>query len=119
MVDAFDAMTSARAYRSGRIPVEAISELRRCTGTDFDGTSVEALIAALPRLVATGEAVNLVMNGAVVEGRSAVTNQLVFTVSVDRVSFLAISAFDKPIAMCSSTSNSRLVNVRTTASRAG
>src|SRR5687768_5116868 len=33
--------------------------------------------------VATGEAVNLVMNGAVVEGRTAVTNQLVFTVSVN------------------------------------
>ncbi|HEV7233196.1 MAG TPA: DUF5801 repeats-in-toxin domain-containing protein, partial [Sphingorhabdus sp.] len=32
--------------------------------------------------VATGEAVNLVLNGSVVEGRSAVTNQLVFTVSV-------------------------------------
>ena len=51
VADAFDAMTSARAYRSGRMPVEAIAELRRCVGTDFDGVSVEALIAALPRLV--------------------------------------------------------------------
>jgi putative nucleotidyltransferase with HDIG domain len=55
VADAFDAMTSARAYRSGRIPVEAIAELRRCVGTDFDGPSVEALIAALPRLVAATE----------------------------------------------------------------
>jgi putative nucleotidyltransferase with HDIG domain len=55
VADAFDAMTSARAYRSGRIPVEAIAELRRCIGTDFDGPSVEALIAALPRLVAASE----------------------------------------------------------------
>jgi putative nucleotidyltransferase with HDIG domain len=55
VADAFDAMTSARAYRSGRIPVEAIAELRRCVGTDFDGPSVEALIAALPRLVAAPE----------------------------------------------------------------
>jgi putative nucleotidyltransferase with HDIG domain len=55
VADAFDAMTSARAYRSGRIPVEAIAELRRCAGTDFDGPSVEALIAALPRLVAAPE----------------------------------------------------------------
>lgn len=55
VADAFDAMTSARAYRSGRIPVEAIAELRRCIGTDFDGPSVEALIAALPRLVAQSE----------------------------------------------------------------
>jgi putative nucleotidyltransferase with HDIG domain len=55
VADAFDAMTSARAYRSGRIPVEAIAELRKCSGTDFDGASVDALIAALPRLVGAGE----------------------------------------------------------------
>ena len=58
VADAFDAMTSARAYRSGRIPVEAIVELRRCIGTDFDGAAVEALIAALPRLVAQAEPVD-------------------------------------------------------------
>lgn len=50
VADAFDAMTSGRAYRSGRLPVEAIAELRRCTSTEFDGPSVEALVAALPRL---------------------------------------------------------------------
>ncbi|MCL6684793.1 DUF5801 repeats-in-toxin domain-containing protein [Sphingomonas alba] len=33
--------------------------------------------------VATGEQVNLTLNGGVVEGRTATTNQLVFTVSVD------------------------------------
>jgi putative nucleotidyltransferase with HDIG domain len=55
VADAFDAMTSARAYRSGRIPVEAIAELRRGIATDFDGPSVEALIAALPKLVTTSE----------------------------------------------------------------
>jgi putative nucleotidyltransferase with HDIG domain len=58
VADAFDAMTSARAYRSGRMPVEAIAELRRMVGSDFDGRSVEALIAALPRLVAAGEPVD-------------------------------------------------------------
>jgi putative nucleotidyltransferase with HDIG domain len=58
VADAFDAITSARAYRSGRIPVEAIVELRRCVGTDFDGPSVEALIAALPRLVAATDPVD-------------------------------------------------------------
>lgn len=55
VADAFDAMTSARAYRPGRIPVEAIAELRRCVGADFDGPSVDALISALPRLVAHSE----------------------------------------------------------------
>ena len=58
VADAFDAMTSARAYRSGRMPVEAIAELRRLVGSDFDGRSVEALIAALPRLVAASEPVD-------------------------------------------------------------
>ncbi|HEX6163252.1 MAG TPA: HD domain-containing phosphohydrolase [Vicinamibacterales bacterium] len=58
VADAFDAITSARAYRSGRIPVEAIAELRRCAGTDFDAPSVEALVAALPRLVAATEPVD-------------------------------------------------------------
>ena len=61
VADAFDAMTSARAYRSGRIPVEAIAELRKCIGTDFDGASVEALIAALPRLVGASEPQDPVM----------------------------------------------------------
>jgi len=51
VADAFDAMTSARAYRAARLPVEAIAELRRCAGTDFDGPSVEALVVAVPRLV--------------------------------------------------------------------
>jgi putative nucleotidyltransferase with HDIG domain len=51
VADAFDAMTSARAYRAARLPVEAIAELRRCAGTDFDTASVEALVAAVPRLI--------------------------------------------------------------------
>lgn len=55
VADAFDAMTSARAYRSGRIPVEAIAELRKCSGTAFDGHAVAALVKALPRLVGAGE----------------------------------------------------------------
>jgi putative nucleotidyltransferase with HDIG domain len=50
VADAYDAMTSARAYRPARSPQEAIAELQRCTGTDFDQTSVDALIVSLPRL---------------------------------------------------------------------
>ncbi len=51
VADAFDAMTSARAYRTARLPMEAIAELRRCAGSDFDGPSVEALVVAVPRLI--------------------------------------------------------------------
>ena len=47
VVDAFDAMTSARAYRPARSPGEAFAELWRCIGADFDHTVVRAL-AALP-----------------------------------------------------------------------
>lgn len=34
--DAFDAMTSTRPYRKGMDPEAAISEIKRCTGTQFD-----------------------------------------------------------------------------------
>jgi putative nucleotidyltransferase with HDIG domain len=52
VADAYDAMTSARAYRPGRLPHEAIAELRRGAGHDFDALSVQALLQALPRLPA-------------------------------------------------------------------
>jgi putative nucleotidyltransferase with HDIG domain len=52
VADAYDAMTSARAYRSGRLPHEAIAELQRGLGTDFDAPAVHALIRALPSLPA-------------------------------------------------------------------
>ena len=48
VADAFDAITSARAYRPARGPAEAVLELQRGAGTEFDPESVEALIAALP-----------------------------------------------------------------------
>jgi len=48
VADAFDAMTSARAYRPARGALEAIAELRRLAGTQFDPASVDALVAAVP-----------------------------------------------------------------------
>ncbi|MDX1621818.1 MAG: HD-GYP domain-containing protein, partial [Nitriliruptorales bacterium] len=42
-VDAFDAMTSSRSYRQAMPVEEALTELRRCTGTQFDPKVVEAL----------------------------------------------------------------------------
>lgn len=47
VADAFDAMTSARAYRPARGRAFAVSELRQCAGTEFDPSCVEALVAAL------------------------------------------------------------------------
>lgn len=46
VVDAFDAMTTERAYR-GAIPAgEAFTELRRCAGTQFDPEVVDAFLRA-------------------------------------------------------------------------
>jgi putative nucleotidyltransferase with HDIG domain len=42
VVDAFDAMTTNRAYRPSRTPVDAVEELRRCAGTHFDTEVVDA-----------------------------------------------------------------------------
>jgi putative nucleotidyltransferase with HDIG domain len=49
-VDAFDAMTSTRSYRRARAIDEALTELRRCVGTQFDAEVVEALAAVAARL---------------------------------------------------------------------
>jgi HD-GYP domain-containing protein (c-di-GMP phosphodiesterase class II) len=46
VVDAFDAMTTNRAYRSSRTPSEAVEELRRCAGTHFDLEVVQAFAGA-------------------------------------------------------------------------
>jgi len=45
--DAFSAMTTDRPYRKARPVDEAVAELRRCSGTDFDPAVVEALVASL------------------------------------------------------------------------
>jgi putative nucleotidyltransferase with HDIG domain len=52
VADAYDAITSARAYRAARAPQMAIVELQTHAGSDFDRAAVEALVAALPRLPA-------------------------------------------------------------------
>jgi HD-GYP domain-containing protein (c-di-GMP phosphodiesterase class II) len=47
--DAFSAMTTDRPYRKARSVGEALAELRRCSGTDFDPQVVEALAETLVR----------------------------------------------------------------------
>jgi len=43
VADAYDAMTSERVYRRRVLPEQAIAELRRCAGTQFDPEIVDAL----------------------------------------------------------------------------
>jgi putative two-component system response regulator len=46
VVDAFDAMTTNRAYRPSLQVPAAIEELRRCAGVHFDATAVDAFLRA-------------------------------------------------------------------------
>jgi HD-GYP domain-containing protein (c-di-GMP phosphodiesterase class II) len=50
VADAYDAMTSARAYRRARPSGEALRELWRAAGTEFHAEVVGALATALPGL---------------------------------------------------------------------
>ena len=52
VVDAFDAMTTNRAYRPSRTPSEALEELRQCAGTHFDPEVVNAFTAAFSDITA-------------------------------------------------------------------
>jgi HD-GYP domain-containing protein (c-di-GMP phosphodiesterase class II) len=45
--DAFSAMTTDRSYRQALPVLDALAELRRCSGTDFDPEVVEALVATV------------------------------------------------------------------------
>jgi hypothetical protein len=49
VADAFDSMTSTRSYRRARPVDEAVTELERCSGTQFDPTMVAALVRAVRR----------------------------------------------------------------------
>jgi HD-GYP domain-containing protein (c-di-GMP phosphodiesterase class II) len=44
VADAYDAITSDRPYRRALPPREAISELKRCSGTQFDPAVVSAFL---------------------------------------------------------------------------
>jgi two-component system, cell cycle response regulator len=46
VADAYDAMTGDRPYAARRTPQEALDELRRCAGRQFDSGCVELLCAA-------------------------------------------------------------------------
>ncbi len=52
VVDAFDAMTTNRAYRPSRSPGDAVLELQRCAGTHFDEEAVGAFLKAFSDVTA-------------------------------------------------------------------
>jgi HD domain len=49
VADAFDAMTSTRSYRGARPVPEAVAELRKWAGTQFDPAFVDAFVTAIDR----------------------------------------------------------------------
>jgi HD-GYP domain-containing protein (c-di-GMP phosphodiesterase class II) len=49
VADCYDAMTSDRPYRKALTQSQAVDELRRCSGTQFDANVVEAFIEVLKR----------------------------------------------------------------------
>jgi HD-GYP domain-containing protein (c-di-GMP phosphodiesterase class II) len=48
VADAFDAITTGRPYMASRPTEEAVAELRRCVGWQFDAECVEAFARAYP-----------------------------------------------------------------------
>jgi HD-GYP domain-containing protein (c-di-GMP phosphodiesterase class II) len=50
VADAFDAITSARAYRPARGAADALQELWRHAGSQFDAEVVHALAGSIPTL---------------------------------------------------------------------
>ena len=50
VADAYDAMTSDRTYRTASTPTQALAEIRRRAGTQFD----PAVVSALERCIVRG-----------------------------------------------------------------
>jgi diguanylate cyclase (GGDEF)-like protein/putative nucleotidyltransferase with HDIG domain len=61
VTDAFDAMTSDRPYRTAISIGEAVVELRRCSGSQFDELVVDAFVRVLGRTAVGSHALNHVV----------------------------------------------------------
>ncbi|HWS14554.1 MAG TPA: HD domain-containing phosphohydrolase [Candidatus Methylomirabilis sp.] len=55
IADTFDAMTSTRAYRKALPISDAIAEVRRCSGSQFDPDIVPAFLACQSKIVIPGD----------------------------------------------------------------
>ncbi len=71
IVDAFGAMTDDRVYRKTRTAPEAIAELVRCKGTQFDPDLVDRFIAIMAKLSASNEIINRRLNTPVSRHRGS------------------------------------------------
>jgi len=56
VVDSYDAMTSKRNHRENMSMAEAVQELQRCSGSQFDSSCVEAFGHAIVSFNATSDA---------------------------------------------------------------
>ncbi len=59
LCDAYCAMVTTRAYRAAMPPAEAIAELRRCAGTQFDPALIEPFAQIVERRLAAAGAARL------------------------------------------------------------
>jgi HD-GYP domain-containing protein (c-di-GMP phosphodiesterase class II) len=55
VADSYDALTTNRPYRNARSKDEALAEIQRCAGTQFDPQIVDAFCSTLIRPVAAGD----------------------------------------------------------------
>src|SRR5579864_7184767 len=55
VADSYDALTTNRPYRSSRTHAEAVAELIRCSGTQFDAQVLNAFCASMERRESKGK----------------------------------------------------------------